>query len=204
MANTDRPWGLRPLYMEEAERTAMLFPITNNYGTNLFLYDPVVGVTSGGRIERATAGYGNMILGSILGIYKQATPKTLRMERQIPCQYYEASPGTANEYFALVACCPHLVFIMQEDGDTTPLTVDEVWENCDLVFTHGGNATTGISGCELDSTAHATDALYQMKLLQPYYDYWDVDAGAYNTIGAYCKWLVKINKHQLGTYMAGV
>ncbi len=199
MANTDMPWGFKPMFMAEAQKTAMLFPLTNNYGTALFLNDPVVGVTTGSRIERA--GTTGAILGVVLGLYKQGTPKTMAIERLTPVQYFSATPGTTYEYFALVAVDPNLFFIMQEDG---AMDVNASFANTDILWTHTGNTTTGISKCEIDSSEIAVTATLSVKLIRPLYEWYDIDAGAFNAIGTNCKWVVKINAHQLASNIAGL
>ncbi len=207
MANTDTPWGVQPLFMTEARKTAMLLPITINYGTSLFIHDPVTGVTAG-TIERAPETGAILTLGVILGIYQQQTPYSLAIERLLPVQYYPASTAT-KQYFALVACDPSLFFVMQEDGVTTPLSAAMRFSNCDFIFTHAGNSTTGISGCEIDSNTMAVTATLAVRIIRPWLEYYDLGGQSYNAITAtagasWCKWVVKINNHQLGDNTLGL
>ena len=203
MAMTDAPWGLKPLFMTEARKTAMLFPITNNYGTAIYVQDPALAVTAG-TIERGstTGAY----LGVVLGIYQQQLPKSYRPERLVPVLYLSASVGTTYEYFALVTMDPTLYFTAQEDGDTSSLQLSDNWGAIDMIWTQGGNTTTA----ELDSNTADNTATRPLQLIRPWYEYYDIDAGVYNdpssdgTAGWYGKWIVRIANQQLSTMTASV
>src|SRR5574343_192009 len=198
MANSDRPCGLMPY--QTILRT-QYYKITNNYGTDLFINDPVVRV-AGGTIERATAGATNQILGSIVGIYKQLGPKTDRADNLTPVQYFSATPGTTYDYWALVADHPDQVFMAQVDNDDAFVSADR-FTNSLIIFTHGGNVYSGISGMEIAGGSEATDITYQLTMIEPVQI---IDPGSYtwNTYGDYCKWLCTIQLHQLRTGRAGV
>lgn len=200
MANTDKPMGIQPLELN-VSFDCHYYRITNNYGTALFRGDPIVKV-AGGTIELATAGTGNAILGSIVALF-YGPAGTYRPESLIPVVSMGASPGTGYDYWALVADNPLTNFLAQEDGVTTPLAIDDLGMNVNVVLTHAGNATTGLSGAELDSDSKAVTATLQIKLVDLHH-IWDVDAGAYNTIGAYAKWRCRINNHQNAPNVAGI
>lgn len=207
MANTDTPWGLKPLFMAEAQKTALLFPITINYGTALYINDPVTGVTAG-TIERAPTTGAILCIGSILGIYQQQSPYSLSMERLLPVLYYPASTAT-KQYFALVTTDPNMFFTMQEDGVTTPLSAAMTFSNCDFIFTHAGNTTTGISGAEIDSDSMAVTATLAVRIIRPWLEYYDLGGQSYNAITAtaaasWCKWIVRINNYQFGDNSLGL
>jgi len=199
MANTDQPFGLRPY--EEVLR-ARYYKITNNYATALGIFDPVVRVAAG-TIERATIAHSNQILGSILGIYKQYGAKTDRAEQLFPVQYFAASPGTTFDYWALVADHPEQTFICQADDNGGSLTTAERFSNALLIATHTLNTISGVSGIEINGSSSASDLTYQLTLIDvaPVYD---ADAMAWNTFGAFAKWLCSIQLHQLRTGRAGV
>jgi hypothetical protein len=192
---------MKPLFLTEAQRTAMYFPITNNYGTALYTYDPVIAVTAG-TIERAAAS--DTFCGTILGLYRSTTASQLRTEKLLPVQYMAASPGASYTYFALVAVDPDIFCIMQEDGDTSSLQIGDNFGNVDFIFTHAGNTTTGISGAEIDSNTADNTATRPLKLIYPAVNFYDVDAGAYMAVssagaaGNFGKWIVKPNYHQFG------
>jgi hypothetical protein len=208
MANTDTPWGLKPLFMAEAQKTALILPITNNYGTALFTNDPVTLVTAG-TLERAPVTGAVLCIGSILGLYRQETPTSLSMERLLPVQSMAATPGATYNYFALVTTDPNMFFTIQEDGDTTPLAVTAGGGNADFIFTHAGSTTTGISGCELDSNTFANTSTLAMRIIRAWYEYYDLGGNSYNAITAtagasWCKWIVRINNYQFGDNTTGL
>ena len=208
MANTNYAYGgLKPLFMEEAQRTAMFFPLTNNYGTAVYRGDPALAVTAG-RVERAST-TGTM-LGVVLGVYKQATPKSLRTERLEPVQYFAATPGTTYEYFVLVTMNPNLFYICQEDALTSSLTEANNWGAVDVNYGSGGNTTTGESGCLLDSNTISNTATLMFQLIWPAVNHYDIDAKQYITVssagaaGNYAKWIVKPFNCQLTGGVVGV
>ena len=203
MANTNLKYGgMQPLFMAEARKTAMLFPLTNNYGTDVFIGDPSLAVTAG-RVERgSTTG---AILGAVLGVYKQQTPKTLRTERLTPVQYFAATPGTTYEYFVLTTMDPTLFFLMQEDGLVASLIETDNWGAIDISYGAGGNTTTGMSGALLDSNTPDDTATRPLQLIKPAVDFLDPGTGTYMAVSAdaaaanYAKWIVRIFNSQLGS-----
>jgi len=200
MANTDTPWGFKPLFMTEARKTALILPITNNYNVALYVGDPVVGVTAG-TIERGAT---NAVwCGIVLGLYKKLGPtSTYRPEHLEPIQYYAASPGATYDYAALVAVDPNIFLVAQEDGAVASLQITDNFGNCDAIFTQSGNITTGVSGAEIDSDSADNTGTRPLKLILPWTNYYDPIANAYNAISASgaagnkCKWICKINNHQ--------
>ena len=56
------------------------------------------------------------MLGVVLGVYKQQTPKSLRAERLTPVQYFAATPGTTYEYFVLVTMDPNMFYLCKRMG----------------------------------------------------------------------------------------
>jgi hypothetical protein len=203
MANSNLKYmGVQPLYMAEARKTAMLFPLTNNYGTDVFQLDPALAVTAG-RIERGSTS--GPWLGVVLGLYKQQTPKTLRAERLTPVQYFAATPGATYEYFALVTMDPTLYYIMQEDGLVSSLLITDNWGACDVTFGAGGNTTTGMSGCLIDSSTADATATRAVQLIFPAVNFLDAGTGTYMAVSAdaaaanYAKWIVRIFNSQLGS-----
>lgn len=202
MANTNYPyWGIKPLFMTEARKTALLLPITNNYGTALYQTDPVVAVTAG-TIERGPTN--SAWLGVILELFRRTGTGVYRAEGLVPVQYMAASPGAGYTYFALVAMDPMLFYSMQEDSNASSLQIADMWGACDAVYTSTGDSTTGMSGVQIDSSSADNTATRPLMVIQPLANYFDVDAGAYNTISTdgaannYCKFIVKQFNSQMG------
>lgn len=194
MANTDAPFGFQP-FGALRDGDCHLYRLTNNYGTALYINDPVK-VVAAGTLEIALVTAVISCVGTIVAVFKQDGPKTTRPENLTPVNYFAATPGTTYDYWALVADNPHLEFRVQEDGVTTPIAAIDVGSNVDAIFTHGGNTASGISGAEIDSNTMAATATLFCKLMR-LAEEWDVKAGAWNAIGAYAKWIVRINNHQL-------
>jgi hypothetical protein len=210
-ANTNAPCGFAPLELGNMYR-AHMYRITNDYGTDLFMNDPVAVVTAG-TIERATAGSAGVILGTIVGLFMQDGPTSHRPEnlRPLPSDYlfFDASGlGSTYDYWALVADDPDQIFYCQEDSDTTPLQITHIGANCDHVA-GTGSSVTGISGAMLDSSSANSGADLQWRLLNPAYEY-DLIAGQWNTVydgataSVYTKWIVRCNMHQLARRTAGL
>jgi hypothetical protein len=68
----------------------------------------------------------------------------------------------------IVYICPieqDVVFEIQEDADTTPLAAADIGLNVAMIQTQAGNATTGLSGMELDSSSKATTNTLPVKLI---------------------------------------
>jgi hypothetical protein len=167
----------------------------------LYINDPVVRVAAG-TIERAADGANDQILGSIIGIYKQYGATTDRAEQLFPVQYFAATPGTTYDYWALVADHPEQIYLAQVDNDDAFVSADR-HVNANIVYTHAGNAYSGISGMEIAGGSEATDITYQLTMigLAPVYD---TKAYTFNTYGDFAKWICTIQLHQLRTGRAGV
>lgn len=207
MANTNyKYWGVKPLFMAEARKTSILMPITNNYGTVLGQLDPVVLVTAG-TIERGPSA--TAWLGVAIELFRH-TGTTLDASSLLPVQYVPASYGAGYTHFALVTMDPNLFFTMQEDGagpasyiitDMGGATVAQ-WTNA--VAADAMAAAHGISGIQLDSSDIDATATRPIQVIRPYFEYFDVDAGAYNTVSTnaagadYCKFIVRIANSQIG------
>ena len=175
MANTDSPFGLKPTGIIYEPRK---YKLTANYATAMGIGDPVIGVAAG-TVQKAAAGTGNPVLGSVGGFLNASG---------LSVGYFSAA--ATGTWYVWVYDHPEQEFEIQEDGDTTPVALTDVFNTANFIFTHAANSTTGLSGVELDSSgaATATAAADQLRILAM------VDSPD-NAIGAYCKWVVKINNH---------
>jgi hypothetical protein len=64
--------------------------------------------------------------------------------------------------------CPiefDVVFEIQEDGDTTPIVAASVGLNAQVLQTQAGNAVTGMSGMELDSSTVNTTNTFPVRII---------------------------------------
>jgi len=101
-----------------------------------------------------------------------------------------------------VADDPNLLFVAQEDGDTSALDMVDTGNNINVVV-GTGSTVTGASAMEIDSNTVNTTATLPLKLIEPVAtpDNELVAAGQTGT-----RWVVKINNHAYagGTGTAGV
>lgn len=202
MTNANTPKGLVPIKNNGGELDVNFYYIPSSYGTALFIGDPVIitgtsntaNVVVGQRqfaagtlpaINKATAGDGNKVVGSIVGFLTNFDNTSKN--------YNPAS----TEAIAIVADNPSQIFEIQEETAGTALAATSVGLNANLVFAESGSTATGISGVELDTSTPASDATFQLKILRL------VDR-ADNAIGQHAKWEVKINNHQYANIVTGI
>lgn len=196
MANTDTPFGLRPVGHPQGLSRANVraYAVPSSYATALFPGDPVVKtgtantaevsapglgtmpVGSLSEVNKATAGDGNAITGVIVGV--AADPDNLGR------RYMPASTGGV----VFVNDDPSTEFEIQADG---AIAAAQVGLNAVLIYTHTGDTDTGQSGAELDTTSDvpAADASNQLTILSVV-PRTDNEAGSANS-----KCRVRINNH---------
>lgn len=181
MANTNAPFGLMPilpiLHRQQVRLTATL-------ASALFIGDPVVQAADG-TWGIATAGNNNPIGGTIVALFDSTGVPVNTLASG-------ATNGTA-----VVADDPDQYYVAQDDGDTTQLALVDEGANVELVAGSGGNTTTGRSSWMIDSSSSGADANGQAKLMRQF-------PAIDNEIGAYCRWIIKINRHQKIAALAGV
>lgn len=173
MANVDTPFGLTPVrYKSGAPYNGAANPyyVPASYATALFIGDPVIKVAAGAnttavsapglgsfaigtlpQVNKATAGDTNRITGVIVGI--GANPDNLSVN------YNPAS----TEAVIWVADDPFLIFEIQADGAVPAASIGL---NANLIYTHTGNTTSGLSGAELNTAAMAADASNQLLIVR--------------------------------------
>lgn len=203
MANANRPSGLTPVgYLNGSDwdGKARLYSIAANYGTALYIGDPVV--SSGTSDALGTQGIAiyngtGAIRGVIVGLSKYegmvGNPSNLDIT------YRPASDPAV--WYAMVADDPNILFEVQENANGTQLAAADIGLNTIL---KSGTGNGYVSGWQLSSATDATPnttATLAVRLLglsrKP--------AGT-NVFGAYAKHLVQFNVHELahGTGAAGV
>lgn len=184
MANTNFPRGLQP-YGNLLQVTE--YTLSSGYAQDLFIYDPVVVNGTNRNVVIATAGTGNAITGSIVGIYDAD---------KVPLQYWDS--GHSGVGYVLVADSPDQVFIAQGDGDTSYLDINDCNGNVNLV-SGAGSTVNNLSGWELDdSDTGGATADDQIRLIRP-------DQRVDNTVGiANADWLCRINNHTANAGIVGV
>lgn len=193
MANSNAPYGLRPLrYASGAPYNGAFREYFATGATGaIFKGDPVVMAGSAntsevqgrapGTLPTVTvglAGDGDPILGVCVGV--------LPADRE--SLTYRAD---STDRIILVADDPDLIFVGQCDAAGTAWAATDVGRYANLLAGSGSTAT-GLSGFTLDTTdgPDAADPSNQL-LIRALYSH------PQNEIGAYGQWEVMINNHQL-------
>lgn len=158
-------------------------------GTAVFIGDLVKlagsadAVTGVATVTQAAAS--DIPVGSVVGF--RADPTNLTNKHRLA--------STAR--YVLVRDADDTIFEVQEDAVGGALAVTDIGLNADFVV-GSGNATTGVSGMQLDTSTKATTASLPLKII-------GFVRRADNEIGvANAKVLVKINSHRYGNIVAGV
>jgi len=202
MANTDAPFGMRPVRHRNGapyNGAFRAYSVIAGDSTALFIGDAVVKTGSANAtainghlpgtlptVIRATAGDGNAITGVVVGVEAET-------RESLP---YRAG-STARVVY--VADDPELVFHIQDDGGGT-LSEATVGLNANLIFTTSGSTATGRSGMELDggtTDGPDADASNQLTIL-------GLAALVNNELSDYAVWEVVINQHTEATGAIGI
>ena len=194
MANANKPMGLLPVqYLNGApwNGQARLYSIDANYGTALYLGDPVIsggGADTNGVPNIAIYGGTGPIRGVIVGLGRSegliANPDNLNIT------YRPASDP--NVWYAMVVDDPNVIFEVQEASGTQQLAAADIGLNTVL---KSGTGNGYVSGWQLSSytdATPATTATLAVRLM-------GLVRRQDNAFGAYAKHLIKINVHELGT-----
>ena len=209
MANANRPSGFSPVqYLNGApwNGQARLYSIAAAYNTALYVGDPVISSGTAdangipGIVLGATTG---ALRGVITGLYNSggttANHVSIASLGNSSIIYKPASDP--NIWYAAVVDDPNVLFAVQEESNGTQLAATEVGLN---TISKSGTGNGYISGWQIPSATGATPnttATLQLRLM----GLQQAPAGT-NAFGAYAKWLVQINVHELGhgTGAAGV
>lgn len=194
MANADRPFGLIPVQHLDGS------PFNNKVRMYLFddtnaayIGDPVKlagsagaaglfvnGVNCEGMPTATVAAAGDTLLGVVVAFLPlQSDPTVVH------------KTTAATDRIGLVVDSPDVIFEVQEDSVGNDIAVTQVGNNFEIAYT-AGNATTGISGVEIDSSDATGTATAQLRLLR-------LVPRADNALGSNAKWYVLINEHVFKT-----
>ena len=193
MANTDRPFGLRPVkHLDGSPWNGQVstYYVPASDGTAIYVGDPV---KSGGTAgDEGTFVYGQHVDG-MPTVAVAAAGDTLRgvvvgfSPLQSNLETLHRAASTAR--LAYVVDSPDVVFEVQSDEGGAALALVDVGENADILYT-AGSAVTGRSAVELDSSTHQTTTA-QLRILG-FVQRVDNDPGS-----NFGKVLVVINEHEL-------
>ena len=186
MANIDAAFGLKPIRHFNGSPwngATKKFLVEDNYGTAIFVGDPVV-ITGSAGSDDALGHYspvavisGNTDAEVITGVIVSIDPILTDLTKtHIPA----ATGGYVN-----VCVDPTVVYIIQDDASAT-LDGASIGANA-LIVSGTGSAVTGLSAFELDAAeTPAADASYNCTIL-------GVHNKEGNTIGVNCIWEVLLN-----------
>lgn len=169
MANTNAPFGLRPVrYLNGAPWNGQvqryLIPATD--GTAMFIGDPVTlagsagasgsyvnGIYTAGMPTVSIGIAGSAVVGAIVGF--EVNPSGLDAIHR----------AASIARVALVADDPNIVFHMQEQNTGTAFTATEVSLNANFV-SGSGSTVTGYSGYVIDNSTEATTATLNLRVMR--------------------------------------
>ena len=209
MANANAPSGLTPvknLNGSPWNGQANIYSIAASYNTALYIGDPVIssGTADANGVQGiALAAATGAIRGVIVGLGTNgstvAGESIMGNVNNLNIAYRPASDPSI--WYAMVVDDPNVIFEVQEHANGTQLAATEVGLNQVLYLAAGaGNVSGWMLASYSDATPNTTATLQVRLLGLSRYP------GNQNVFGAYAKWLVQINVHELGhgTGAAGV
>lgn len=192
MANTDNPFGLKPVMHRNGapyNGAFRLYSTATGDATAIYIGDPVIlsgtSQTINGKIysDVDQAATGDVVTGVVVGV-QPVTQDSLR---------YRAA---STQRLLMVADDPELLFEIQEVSGGTALTANDAGLNANFVVA-AGSTVTGLSGVELNNATEAVTNTLDLHIVGPV-------QREDNAIGEHCKWLVTINRHQFANQVAGL
>ena len=175
MANVDAPFGLRPVgHLLGLSWTDKVRPyyVPAGYATALFIGDPVIKVAGGSNTAVIKVpGAGSFGTGTLPEINKAAAGATNRITGVIvgfsplPTNLDVKHNPASTERVAHVCEDPYVIFAIQADSAGL-VPAANIGVNANLIFTHAGVVSTGLSGVELNSSTEAADATFQLLILR--------------------------------------
>lgn len=202
MANANKPMGLSPhSYMNGAKWNSQgtVYAILQADTTAYAIGDPV---TLAGTADTAgipnvilsTAGTSNAVTGVVVGLGSNVYGGIIGSTVQFNSVVIPATKPASTNYYVLVCDDPNVLFEIQEGGAGTALAATDLGTNINLL---SGTNNGYISGWLLDNNSKATTATLQTQLMR-------LVQRTDNAMGAYAKWLVRINNHSFKAGTAGV
>ena len=175
MANADNPTGLSPVrHRNGANYNGAVNPyyVSAGYGTAMFIGDPVLKFTDGSNAAAVTVpGAGSFAIGTLPEVRLAPVTDATKITGVIVA--FSADPDNltlkhnpaSTERVAWVCDDPDVIFEIQADGIVTTTMIGL---NAQMIATHAGSATTGISGRELDisSDPPAADDSNQLLIMR--------------------------------------
>lgn len=199
MANVDRPNGLRPVGTKGAANwtgKVNMYVVESANDTAIFIGDLVklngtaadagefyFGLDLEGMPEVIQSAAGDKSVGVVVGFLPNQDNLS---QKHCPSE---------TRRVALVSDDPNTIYEIQEASGGTALTSAAVGLNANVVV-GTGNATTGLSGMELDNGSESTDAGLNLRIL-------GLAKKPDNNIGEHAKWLVMLADSEFASSPAG-
>lgn len=192
MANDNTPKGLVPVRSVNGQPYTgggNIYSIAAGQGTLLGLGDLVKLAGTGQTINDQSyadvtrAATGDVFVGAVVAVIPATRDSTVYRE--------------ASTLRLLVVCDdPNMLFEIQEGGGGTAMAINDIGLNGNIVVANA-DTTTGWSGTLLDnSTPPNTTNTFDLKIV-------GFVNKPNNAVGAYAKWLVRINRHLYANQVAG-
>lgn len=112
---------------------------------------------------------------------------------------YRPAAAQNTDWIVWVVDDPQVIFIAEEDGDTTPLTMGNLGSNVDLIA-GSLNTTTGVSNMMIDSTTTGTGNTLNFNLIglyrEPGNDFYSSGNNTSSTVYGWPKYMVMFNRKQ--------
>ena len=190
MANRDGAYGLA-LHEDRSHSGLITCIIPASDGTATFVGDavkladlPAARIDGGPyAIPVIQAAATNPIFGVVMGFQ----PHLVSSGMDLSIRHRKASTAM---YCTVKVADPSDIYRIQADDDTETLALESIGTNADIVV-GSGNATTGMSGMELDSNTAAATAGLQLKIVG------FVDVPSNTPASAQQDVLVSINQNQI-------
>lgn len=193
MANIDAAFGAVPVgttdgsdYHGKLREVEFVTGDSVACGIGDFVTHQGTGGTDGKTPVVARAAAGGAIIGAIVSFIPNFSD-----EGTLSSTPNHRAASTARK--ALVAWGSQVLYVMQEDGEGTPIATASIGLNVDVATVTNPNTTTGISTMEIDSST-VLQATGQLRIhhLSP-----DVDTVLGTTAdGVNANWIVSINESQ--------
>jgi len=187
MANSDTPYGLRPVrHMNGGVIQTNTYTIASGYATSIFTGDVVQGVATGGIAQSEAGNVDN--LGVFAGVrYTDATGA-------VKFSPYWPASTTATNIEAYVYDDPNIVFAIQSDATGAAAADVHMGADWEVV---AGDTVSGRSNWNLDVSAGLAATGTVLRILRIIND-------GENTAGAYSDVEVIFNEHVMKGVVAGV
>jgi hypothetical protein len=188
MANTNKPFGLRPLGNLSATGAQKQYgyQIADNQSGAIYQGDLVV------QYDGYIIKYDAATHGAPTGVFNgcQYNDPT-RANKPTWKNYY---PGSVDVTIGTIDCevidDPNQLFLVQ--ADSTSVTQANIGKNADPTASTTGSTTTGISNMTLQGSTIAKTAALTFKIV-------GLSTTPDNALGAYAQLVVKLNQHQYGS-----